>query len=100
MRHPSVEWEFKAMSTSYHAIDYKTHILIGLRADGIMNIIDDWPHVPSQAEVERAMDGTSGPYVTFALCTPTSIMPGKHGTTITPKRTPSWFGPPVPVRRR
>ena len=28
------------------AIDYKTHILIGVRANGVMTVIADWPHVP------------------------------------------------------
>jgi hypothetical protein len=42
------------MSTRDQAIDYKTHILVGVRADGAMNIIDDWAYVPSQAEVMLA----------------------------------------------
>ena len=28
------------------AIDYKTHILIGVRANGVMTVIADWPHLP------------------------------------------------------
>ena len=31
------------------AIDYKTHILIGVRANGVMTVIADWPHLPRQA---------------------------------------------------
>ena len=77
------------MSTSDQAIDYRTHILVGVRADGVMNIIEAWPHVPSQADVQRVIDGTRGPYVTFALCTPTSIMPAERKT---PKGLPSRFG--------
>ena len=77
------------MDTGEGQIDYKTHILIGIRADGVMNIIDDWPHVPSQADVQKVIDGTRGPYVTFALCTPTSIMPADRKV---PKSIPSRFG--------
>jgi hypothetical protein len=86
------------MSTRDQAIDYKTHILVGVRADGAMNIIDDWPHVPSQADVQNVIDGTMGPYVTFALCTPTSIMPAER-TAKAPKSIPSRFGPAFPGRR-
>jgi hypothetical protein len=88
------------MGTSNHAIDYKTHILIGVCPTGEMEVIGDWSYVPTQAEVQRKIDVTCVPFVRFALCTPTSIMPGKYGTTIAPKRTPSRFGSPLPVRRR
>ena len=84
------------MSTSDQGIDYRTHILVGVRADGVMNIIDDWPHLPSQADVQRVIDGTRGPYVTFALCTPTSIMPAERKA---PKGFPSRFGTPMFGRR-
>ena len=43
------------MDASDRVIDYKTHILIGVRADGVMSIIHDWPHVPLQADVESAI---------------------------------------------
>ena len=56
-------------------ISYKTHILIGVRANGVMTVIADWPHVPKQAEVQKEIDGARDGYATFALCTPTSIMP-------------------------
>jgi hypothetical protein len=79
------------MDKSGQQIDYKTHILIGVRADGVMGVINVWAHVPSQAEVEKAMDGTSGPYVTFALCTPTSVMAAKR-TRGPVKAAPSRFG--------
>jgi hypothetical protein len=65
-------------------ISYKSHILIGVRPNGVMTVITDWPHVPKQAEVQQEIDGTRNGYVTFVLCTPTSIMPaggnggGKH----------------------
>ena len=57
------------------AIDYKTHILIGVRANGVMTVIADWPHVPKQAEVQKEIDGARDGYATFVLCTPTSIIP-------------------------
>jgi len=53
-------------------IDYRTHILVGVRADGVMAIIDDWPHVPTQADVQDVIDAARGPFASFALCTPTS----------------------------
>jgi hypothetical protein len=56
-------------------ISYKTHILIGVRSNGVMTVIADWPHVPRQADVQKAIDGARDGYATFALCTPTSIMP-------------------------
>jgi hypothetical protein len=65
-------------------ISYKTHILIGVRPNGVMTVIADWPHVPKQTEVQQEIDGTRNGYVTFVLCTPTAIMPaggngaGKH----------------------
>ena len=34
-------------------LSYKTHILIGVRPQGVMTVIADWPHVPKQADVER-----------------------------------------------
>ena len=55
-------------------ISYKTHILVGVRPDAIMTVIADWPHVPKQAEVQKEIDAARDGYVTFVLCTPTSIM--------------------------
>jgi hypothetical protein len=55
-------------------ISYKTHILIGVRANGIMTVIADWSHVPRQAEVQQKIGEARNGYVTFALCTPTSIL--------------------------
>lgn len=61
------------------AIDYKTHILIGVRANGVMTVIADWPHVPRQAEVQQEIAGARDGYTTFVLCTPTSIIPAGSG---------------------
>jgi len=87
------------MKTAEAQIDYKTHILIGLRADGAMSIIDDWPHVPLQSDIEKAIAGARGSYAAFALCTPTSILPGKRGVEETKKIVsrfggPGWTGRP------
>ena len=56
-------------------ITYKTHILIGVRQNGVMTVIADWAHVPRQAEVLEQIRQARDGYVTVALCTPTSIMP-------------------------
>ena len=55
-------------------VSYKTHILIGIRVNASMTVIADWPHVPKQAEVQKEIDTARDGYVTFVLCTPTSIM--------------------------
>jgi hypothetical protein len=60
-------------------ISYKTHILVGIRGNGVMTVIADWPHVPRQAEVQEEIDAARDGYVTFALCTPTSILPATNG---------------------
>lgn len=57
------------------ALDYNTHILIAVRANGVMTVIADWPHLPKQTEVQEEIDAVRDGYVTFALCTPTSIIP-------------------------
>ena len=59
-------------------VDYKTHILIGVRPNGIMNVIAEWPSVPRQAEVQEQIDVTPENYDAFVLATPTSIMPGNY----------------------
>jgi len=65
------------MSNSEHpAIDYKTHILIGVRANGAMSVIYHWQRVPRQSEVEEKAAAAREPFTTFILCTPTSIMTG------------------------
>ena len=56
-------------------INYRTHILIGVRTNGVMTVIAKWRHVPRQAEVQQAIDEAHNGYATFALCTPTSIIP-------------------------
>ena len=86
------------MGTSDTQIDYRTHILVGVRADGVMTIIEGWPHVPTQADVQEAIDGTRGPFVNFALCTPTSVLPGKRGVE-EKRKMPLGFGPLSPGRR-
>jgi hypothetical protein len=55
-------------------ISYKTHILIGVRSNGVMTVIADWPHVPKQAEVQQEIEAAHDGYATFVLCTPTSIL--------------------------
>jgi hypothetical protein len=60
-------------------VDYNTHILIGVRDTGAMTVIADWPHVPKQVEVQKEIDTSRNGYVTYVLCTPTSIMPAAHG---------------------
>ena len=59
-------------------VDYKTHMLIGVRPNGIMTVIADWPYVPRQAEVQEQIDVTPENYDAFVLATPTSIMPGNY----------------------
>ena len=62
-------------------LTYKSHILIGIRENGVMTVIADWPHLPNQFEVQDRINDTRNGYVGFALCTPTSIMPaGGNGT--------------------
>jgi len=56
-------------------IGYKTHILIGVRPNGVMTVIADWPHLPKQSEVQQEMHGARDGYARFVLCTPTSILP-------------------------
>ena len=56
-------------------VSYKTHILIGVRPNGVMTVIADWPHVPKQQEVQDEMGGARDGFETFLLCTPTSILP-------------------------
>jgi hypothetical protein len=56
-------------------LSYKTHILIGVGANGAMTVIADWPHLPKQAEVKDKINKARDGYVAFALCTPTSILP-------------------------
>jgi hypothetical protein len=55
-------------------VSYKTHILIGVRSNGVMTVIADWPHVPRQAEVQEKIDAARDNFVMFALCTPTSVI--------------------------
>jgi hypothetical protein len=64
-------------------ISYKTHILIGVRPNGVMTVIADWPHVPRQAEVQQKIDEARDGNAMFALCTPTSILSaGSNGSAV------------------
>jgi hypothetical protein len=60
-------------------VSYKTHILIGVRPNGVMTVIADWPHLPKQSEVDEEIEGARNGYTTFLLCTPTSILPAGGG---------------------
>lgn len=61
------------MRTDPQTVDYKTHILIGVRAHGVMTL-------PKQADVQKEIVTARDGYVTFVLCTPTAIIPaGGHG---------------------
>jgi hypothetical protein len=66
-------------------LSYNTHILVGVRADGVKRVIADWPHLPKQVEVQGKIDATAISYVAFLLCTPTAILPaGGSGGSIRP----------------
>jgi hypothetical protein len=75
-------------------VSYKTHILIGVRPNGGMTVIADWPHVPKQADVQREIEGAGNGYAIFALCTPTSIIPVSGAGT-----AGGWHRPVGPGRR-
>jgi hypothetical protein len=75
------------------AIDYKTHILVGVRGNGVMTVIANWPHVPKQAEVQKEIDEARDGYTTFVLCTPTSIIPASN------ENAGGWHRPTGPGRR-
>jgi hypothetical protein len=55
------------------AIGYKTNILIGIRANGVMTVIADGPHLPRQVEVLEEIDAARDGYTTF-VSAPTSIL--------------------------
>jgi hypothetical protein len=75
-------------------ISYKTHILVAVRPNGVMTVIADWPHVPKQSEVQEEIDAARDGYVTFILCTPTSIMPSPGNGA-----AGGWHSPSGPGRR-
>jgi hypothetical protein len=56
------------------AIDYTTHILIGVKKSGEMTVLAQWPRVPRQADVDGKIQSAKEPYIKFVLCTPTSNM--------------------------
>jgi len=64
-------------SDGHQQIDYKTHILIGVRGSGSMTVICYWHHLPRQTEVKRKIAATQESFDTFLLCTPTSVMPAQ-----------------------
>ena len=71
-------------------VTYKTHILIGVRENGVMTMIADWPHLPRQSDVEEQINDIRNGYVSFALCTPTSIISaGGNGS---PSARRNWYG--------
>ena len=76
-------------------ISYTTHILVGVRPNGVMTVIADWPHVPRQVEVEKEINSARNDYVTFALCTPTSILSADANG----RSTGGWHQPVGPGRR-
>jgi hypothetical protein len=76
-------------------VSYRTHILIGVRSNGVMIVIADWPHVPKQAEVQKEIDAASNGYVAFALCTPTSIL----SESVNGNARGGWHRPVGPGRR-
>jgi hypothetical protein len=68
-------------------IDYSTHILIGIKKSGDMTVLAQWPRVPRQADVDRKIQAAGETYVSFVLCTPTSIMTAPGAS---PKSRPLW----------
>jgi hypothetical protein len=70
-------------------LSYKTHILIGVRSNGMMTVIADWPQLPKQAEVQGKINEARNGHVTFAPCTPTSILPASGNRNAVSKR----YGP-------
>jgi hypothetical protein len=76
-------------SDDHQQIDYKTHILIGVRGGGIMTVICHWHYLPRQTEVQHKIATTHESYDTFLLCTPTSIMPAQPGNAGGSNRKPS-----------
>jgi hypothetical protein len=67
-------------------VDYKTHILIGVRSNGSMTVLCHWPHVPRQSEVQHKIASTHEHYDTYVLCTPTSVMSAQSGGPDGPNR--------------
>jgi hypothetical protein len=68
-------------------IDYSTHILIGVKKSGDMTVLAQWPRVPRQADVDGKIQSTGETYVSFVLCTPTSIITSPGAS---PKKRPLW----------
>ena len=79
-------------------VTYKTHILIGVRENGVMTVIADWPHVPKQSEVQDRINDARNGYRAFALCTPTSIMGADGNGGHSARR--GWYGRGLRLVRR
>jgi hypothetical protein len=93
------------MRSHDQGIDHKTHILLGVRASGGMAVIANWPYVPPHAEVQEQIARTREPCVTFALCTPTSLIaaePDALRANPAPSGLEQWhlFGGDEPEARR
>jgi hypothetical protein len=71
---PAATMEEALRRMSETAIDYTTHILIGVKKSGEMTVLAQWPRVPRQADVDGKIQSAKEPYIKFVLCTPTSIM--------------------------
>ena len=79
-------------SDGHHQVDYKTHILIGVRGSGNMTVICHWHHVPRQAEVQKKIAATHESYDMFLLCTPTSVMPAQSDNGGSDRKSSRPFG--------
>lgn len=55
-------------------IDYKDHILVGVREDdGSTKVVSHWPYLPKQVEIDEAIRGAQFKYTNFALCSPVNV---------------------------
>src|SRR3954466_16049655 len=59
------KWRSVLSSDARPPVDYKTHMLLGVRPNGIMTVLADWPYVPRQAEVQEQIDVTPESYGAF-----------------------------------
>ena len=59
---------------------YKTHVLIGVRGDGMMEVIASWPYLPQMTEVQKEIDTPPEAWDNCLLCNPTAILPGSKGS--------------------
>ena len=68
-------------------IDYATHILIGIKKSGDMTVVAHWSYVPQQADVDAKIQAEGETYLSFVLCTPTSIIAAPSAS---PTKRPLW----------